>query len=91
MRASPRGGYRVAPWLCLCLVLVTLPVPAAQVMSPGAESEKALIDEAKALVTVRILFQLKIPSFVELRDQEKVFQEEWVRRGGEWCPVFPQG
>lgn len=49
------------------------------------------VEEARGLVTVRILFQLKLPPKKTPVQQEKVFQEEWVRRGGEWYRLYPQG
>lgn len=49
------------------------------------------VEEARGFVTVRILFQLKLPPKRNLVKQEKVFQEEWVRRGGEWYRLYPQG
>jgi hypothetical protein len=57
----------------------------------AARVEGVQVDEARGLVTVRIRVHIRLPRLVELRDQEKVFQEEWVRRGGEWYRLLPQG
>ncbi|MFN3476581.1 MAG: hypothetical protein ACK4Z6_03370 [Candidatus Methylomirabilales bacterium] len=56
-----------------------------------AHVDGAKVEEARGFVTVRILFQLKLPPKKTPVKQEKVFQEEWVRRGGEWYRLYPQG
>ncbi len=49
------------------------------------------VDEAQGSVTVRIRFNVKLGSLVNLQNQEKTFQDAWVRRSGEWYRLFPQG
>jgi len=49
------------------------------------------VEEARGFVTVRILIQVKLPQQAAPIKQETVIQEEWVRRGGEWYRLYPQG
>jgi len=54
-----------------------------------ARIEGVKIDEAKAVLTVRTLIQIKYPP-LDQRKQEIVVREEWVKRQGEWYRVHPQ-
>jgi hypothetical protein len=54
-----------------------------------ARIEGVKIDEAKGVLTVRTLVQIKYPP-IDQRKQEMVVHEEWVKRQGEWCRVHPQ-
>jgi hypothetical protein len=49
------------------------------------------VEEARGFVTVRILYQLRLLQRSAPVKQETVFQEEWVRRGGEWYRLYRQG
>ena len=49
------------------------------------------VEEARAFVTVRIRFQVQLPRQAAPTRQETVVREEWVRRGGEWYRLYPQG
>ena len=54
-----------------------------------ARIEGVKIDEAKAVLTVRTLIQIKYPP-LDQRKQEIVVREAWVKRQGEWYRVHPQ-
>jgi hypothetical protein len=54
-----------------------------------ARIEGVKIDEAKAVLTVRTLIQIKYPP-LDQRKQEIIVREEWVKRQGEWYRVHPQ-
>ena len=49
------------------------------------------VEEARGFVTVRLLVQVKLLLQKAPTKQETVVREEWVRRGGEWYRLYPQG
>ena len=56
-----------------------------------AQVDGVEVEEARGFVTVRIRFQVKLPRQAAPAQQETVVREEWVRRGGEWYRLYPQG
>jgi hypothetical protein len=56
-----------------------------------AHVEGVKVEEARGFVTVRLLVQVKVLQQAAPTKQETVVQEEWVRRGGEWYRLYPQG